>query len=233
VAGTVTATQGGSVQNGLLLRVMVLTQAAATQNGATLTGAAGGGNIVTTQTGSRVYGATLRAAATANTADSGCTLLDDVQDATHVADYSTWKTTALTGTPGSTLVGCAAGAGVAALEVLTAGTLTEDGSAPTPGSSTTTATTLTSGSFTPPAGSLVVALVSSDGAGSVTTMTVSDTGLGLTWTEKVKQNPAGSGYQGVWTAPVPAAAGLLPQQLRARTPAQVAAPGESLAMYGR
>src|SRR5215831_3673490 len=184
---------------------MVLTQAAATQNGATLTGAAGGGNIVTTQTGSRVYGATLRAAATANTADSGCTLLDDVQDATHVADYSTWKTTALTGTPGSTLVGCAAGAGVAALEVLTAGTLTEDGSAPTPGSSTTTATTLI----------------------------VSDTGLGLTWSEKVKQNPAGSGYQGVWIAPVPAAAGLLPQQLRARTPAQVAAPGESLAMYGR
>jgi hypothetical protein len=36
-------------------------------------------------------------------------------------------------------------------------------------------------------------------------MTVSDSGLGLTWTERVKQNGAGNGYSGIWTAPVPAA----------------------------
>jgi len=46
----------------------------------------------------------------------------------------------------------------------------------------------------------------------VVTATVSDTGLGLTWTERVKQNASGNGYAGIWTAPVPASvvsAGML------------------------
>lgn len=201
----VTATQGGSTANGLLLRVMVLTQQAASPIGATAAAAASSVSITTTQTGSRVYGATIRASGTANTPVSGTTLIDDVQDTTLLADYTAWKTTALTGTPGATTVGCNFGPGVAALEVKTAGALTEEGSAPAP-AVTLTATTVQTEVFTPPLGSLLVAIISSDGAGSVTTMAVSDT-TGLTWTEQVKQNPVGNGYVGVWTAPVTAGGG--------------------------
>ena len=57
--------------------------------------------------------------------------------------------------------------------------------------------------FTPPAGSLLVAMVASNGGTGVTTMTLSDTsGLGIIWAPAVENNPANSGYCGVWTARV-------------------------------
>jgi hypothetical protein len=208
---TVTATQGGSTANGLGLRVYVLAGAATTQNGATA------GNqfsstgtwtqsITTTQTGSRVYGAAAVAdiGHTAVTAAALTTVVDDVFDNTHDEQYVSFKATSVTGTPGATTLGFTGGSldsgPLAMAEILTAGTLTEDGSAPPP-VSTTTATQVTTASFTPPGNSLLVALVGSDGGGSVCTMTVG--GGGVTWTELVSNNPANGDYAGVWVAQMP------------------------------
>src|SRR5258707_8774273 len=213
MAITVTATQGGSTLKGMALRVFVLTQAAAVQNGATAnaqipTSTAFTTSITTTQTGSRVYGA----GAHANVTDSAAaltTLVDDVADAVNSEQYFTFKATSLTGTPGATTLGVTAAsatAGPLALaEIKTAGTLTEDVSGPAV-ASTTAAIFVTTASFTPPPGSLLVALVASDGSTGITTMTLSDTsGLGLIWTELVKNNPSGGDYAGVWVAQVPVA----------------------------
>lgn len=209
---TVTATQGGSTANGMLLRVFVLTQAAATQNGATAvhdyttTTTTMSQNIVTTQTGSRVYGAAEHGPnANAGTAGGNTTLVDDVKDATNNLRYVTYKATALTGgSPGSTPIGftfTGSDTGpMAMFEVKTAGTLTEDGSAPAV-VSTTSATTIATASFTAPSGSLLVALTATDGGAGVTTMTVS--GGSLTWAEKAKANASGDDYAGVWVAQVP------------------------------
>jgi hypothetical protein len=209
---TVTATQGGSTGPGTALRVYVLTQAAATQNGATAvhdyspgTTSTMSQNITTTQTGSRVYGAAEHGPqANAGTAGGNTTLVDDVKDNTQNLRYVTFKATSLTGTPGSTPIGftfSGADTGpIAMLEVKTAGTLTEDGSAPA-FVSTTSATTIATASFTAPSGSLLVACVCGGGGASVCTMTVS--GGSLTWAEKAKANASGDDYAGVWVAQVP------------------------------
>src|SRR5258707_9488451 len=191
----------------MALKVFVLTQAAAVQNGtaantnfssATTTHTL---SITTTQTGSRVYGAIEWSVNSAATAAALTTVVDDVADATNSDEYVTFKATSLTGTPGATTLG-ATSAGtttgpLAMAEILTAGTLTEDASTPAV-ASTTAATTIVTAGFTPPPGSLLVALVSSDGSAGSTTMAVS--GGGLIWSELVKNNAAD--YAGVWIAQV-------------------------------
>src|SRR5262249_56133000 len=77
----------------------------------------------------------------------------------------------------------------AQLEILAAGTLAEDASGPA-GASTTSAATVTTASFTPPPGSLLVAMTGTNGGAGVVTMTISDSS-GLAWAEKVKNNPSG------------------------------------------
>jgi len=111
-------------------------------------------------------------------------------------------------------------------EILTSGTLAEDASGPAAvsvlGSGSTL--TVTTASFSPPAGSLLVALVPSNGGASQVTMTVTDNlGTHLNWHEQVKTNVAGNDYAGVWIADVPGAApaGLLPQQEHRRVPLYV------------
>lgn len=224
MAITVTATQGGTTANGLALRVFVLTQAAATQNGATANAAINSStaftaSITTTQTGSRVYGAAANGSNSSFSAAASTTLVDDIADATNTERYGTFKATSLTGTPGATILGLTAAAAstgpLAMAEIKTAGTLTEDGSAPAV-ASTTSATTVTTASFTPPGGSLLVALVASDGGAGVTTMTVS--GGGLTWTEQVKNNPSAGDYAGVWIAQVAAGSAFVPLQPSRRLP---------------
>lgn len=226
MAITVTATQGGSTANGILLRVKVLTNIAATQNGATKAASGSGGNgdttITTTTTGSQVYGASVGPNSSA-TPTSGTTIIDNVADATNGEQYVTWRSTSATGTPGAIDLGATntGYTGCAMLEVLPNGTITEDSSGPA-AASTTSTTHVTSASFTPPAGSLLVALVSSDGGASATTMTVTDSS-GLTWTEKIKGNTAGADYVGVWIAFVPAASSGPPQAFRTRLPSAVVA----------
>jgi hypothetical protein len=228
VAITVTAAQGGVTFNGMALRVMVLTQAARTQSGATAS-ANGVVQVAVTpnQTGSRVYGAGI-APNGSYSVNGATTQIDNLTDATNLAQYLTCKATAtsVSGTPETIgWPGSGSGGGVM-LEIQQAGTLTEDGSAPAV-STTTGATTTTTASFTPPAGSLLVAMVPSNGGAGVTTMTVS--GGSLTWIEKVKANASSAGYVGVWIAQVPAAAAVQaparPVAQRRRPPARGIAGG--------
>src|SRR5260370_10101018 len=152
MAITVTATQGaGSPANGLALRVFVLTQAAAVQNGATASAQPTGTtafttSITTTQAGSRVYGA----GSHANVSDSAAaatTLVDDIADGVNGEQYFTFKASALTGTPGATTLGVTAASTatgpVAIAESKTAGTLTEDVSGPAVASTTAATSVLT------------------------------------------------------------------------------------------
>src|SRR5258708_1655760 len=211
---TVTATQGGTTANGMALKVFVLTQAAAVQNGATANTNFSSAprahtlSITTTQTGSRVYGAIEWSVNSAATAAALTTVVDDVADAPNSDEYLTFKATSLRGTRGATTLG-ATSAGtttgpLAMAEILTAGTLTEDASTPAVASTTAAQTIVTAG-FTPPPGSLLVALVASNGGAGVTTMAVS--GGGLAWSEQSKNNPSAGDYAGVWIAQVPAGGG--------------------------
>ena len=214
MAFTVTATQGGSTGAGFLLRVKVLTQAAASQAGAAAvhvnhaSGTAPQLSITTTVTGSQVYGAIVNDSnATAYTANGSTTLFDNLQDTANNEYYATCRTTSATGTPGPVTVGASAPSnaanGVVLLEILPSGTITEDGSSPA-AASTFGAGPVTTASFTPPAGSLLVAMISSDGGAGVTTFAVTDTsGLGLNWIEASKANASGGDYAGVWTAFMP------------------------------
>jgi hypothetical protein len=204
---TVTATQGGNTANGMVLRVLVLTGAAdaIAQTGATaVADNKQFASIVTTVTGSRVYGSAVKGPNNAQTPVAGTTVIDEIPDATNGERYYTFKTSAATGTPGSTSVGINISdpGGCALLEVLPDGLITEDSSAPAV-VSTTSATTLTTAAFTPPPGSLLVALVASDGGSGQTTMSV--TGGGSTWSQVAVANVANDDYAGVWVAQQPPA----------------------------
>lgn len=202
---TITATQGGAgVANGMALRVVVLTQAAATQNGAIgQANATQQAAVTTTQTGSRVYGAAIQSNVS-GTPNGSTTQIDDIADATNNARYLTFKATSLTGTPGAATIGDtnALSGGCAVYEVLTAGTLTED---PSGGVASTLTAQTVNLTINPPPGSELVALVSSNGGTAAVNMTVS--GGGVTWTPQVEQHPANAGYAGVWTAQLGAVAG--------------------------
>ncbi len=226
-AVAVTATQGGSTANGMALRVVVLTSAATLQNGATAAaGAIQAAAITTTVTGSRVYGAAVGTNGS-YTANGSTTNIDNITDGTNGEQYLTFKATALTGTPGSVTIGETGNSpgGCALLEVLPNGTLTEDASGTGVVVNTTGAGPVVTGSFTPPDGALLVALVSSDGGSGVTTFGVS--GGGLSWSEAKKQNATGGDYAGVWIAQVPAgAATSAPAGVAAGTGAASAVPLE-------
>lgn len=237
---TVTATQGGlGASQGMALRVFVLTGAkpVASQTGGVnstnfaTTTTNFTASITTTQTGSRVYGAISHSPQSTDSGAAATTIVDNINDSVNGEEYVTYKATSVTGTPGATtlgitLSGTAAGGPLAMAEILTSGTLAEDASGPAVvsvlGSGSTL--TVTTASFNPPAGSLLVALVPSNGGASQVTMTVTDNlGTHLNWHEQVKTNVAGNDYAGVWIADVPGAApaGLLPQQEHRRVPLYV------------
>lgn len=213
MAAAVTATQGGSAANGMLLRVFVLTGAAAAQNGATFTGLLTGTSFtgsITTAAGSNVYGVAARTGPTDASTGVAAVIVDDFADVPNSGRYVTHKSLAVAA--GATTRGHTTSVSEAAAfvmtEILTGGTLTENGAAP-PVAATTSATAVTTAGFTPVPGSLLVALVSSDGGGGVTTMTVADT-TGLSWMEQAKRNDAGHGYAGIWLAKVPGVAASTP-----------------------
>jgi hypothetical protein len=201
----VTANQGGSTANGVSLRVRVLTGAAdlSVQSGATASAdAVQQVAVTTTETGSLVYGAVMTSGAL--TANGVTTLTDDYNDGSS-GFYGAFRTTAVTGTPGSVTAGCTfifSGGGVAAAEVLPYGTtaLAEDASGP-PLASTNASASVSTALFSPPAGSLLVAMAGANGGAGVCTMTV--LGGGLTWTEVIAANASGHDYAGVWMAQVP------------------------------
>ena len=220
MAVTVTAAESGTTFNGILLRVRVLTGTAASQAGAATATQAGTAahqaSITTTVTGSQVYGALAEVGGTNFTGAAGTTIVDSQVDSSNGGTWGSCKTTSATGTPGATTVGASApstAGGCALLEILPSGTITEDASSPVTAFTFVT-TTITTASFTPPPGSLLVAMVSAD-ASTATTVTVS--GGALTWTQQVVSQTTGNLYTGVWTAAVP------PAQVTA-APAQPAPP---------
>ena len=217
MALTVTATQGGSTANGFALRVFVLTGAAAVaaQSGAStnnqFTNVTTFTQSITTTAGSNVYGASARTPASTAATGSNATIVDDVNDTTNNEQYTIFKALNVTGgatTRGYTAGGTASGP-FAQLEILAAGTLAENASSPA-GVNTSGAGPLTTASFTPPGGSLLVACIGSDGGSGVTTFSMSNSGPALNWTEKVKNNPTAGDYAGVWIADIPPAGGGLP-----------------------
>ena len=93
---------------------------------------------------------------------------------------------------------------IAAIEIQQKSGQTLAVDASSPGGAFLNNSSITSSSFTPPNGSLIMVALSTNGGSGVTTMAITDTsGLGLTWTEQVKQDPGNNGYVGVWTARMP------------------------------
>jgi hypothetical protein len=208
MAFTVTATQSGAVAARTTLRVKVLTgaAAAASQTGATAgqhATAAQQVSITTTVTGSVVYGSMWTANAATFTANGNTTMIDNTHDSD--LTHGNCKASAATGTPGATSIGASApsaNGSIALLEVLPNGTIAEDASGPAWADAN--ATSATTASFTPPGGSLLVALINTNGTAGVVNMAVTDTsGLGISWTEKSVQHPSGGAYAGVWVADMP------------------------------
>src|SRR5260370_35673234 len=104
-------------------------------------------------------------------------------DSRQVEILGACRTTSPTGTPGATVVGASApsvGGQTALVEILAAGTITEDASSPA-SASTTAAASVATASFTPPPGALLVAIVSAD-ASSAAFGTAADSSA-LIWTE--------------------------------------------------
>ena len=214
MAITVTATQGGSTGNGFMLRVFVITGAkpVATQTGAAVNQQVSASNTwtqsITTSANSNVYGAAAPFVSGLTFTGSNATIVDQINDATNGATWGTFH--ALGVTAGATVRGFTTTntptGPEAMFEILAAATLAEDGSGPI-AASTTGAGPLTTASFTPPAGSLLVACIASNGGAGTTTFSLSNSGTALNWTQKSQNNPAGGDYAGIWIADIPAAGG--------------------------
>ena len=217
---TVTAAQSGTggTADGIALTVKALTGQAASPIGNT-----GSSTTITTPelaitptgTGSWVYGAVVNVGADSTfTAAGTTTFSQNVGDTTNGVAYGTFRSTSTTTASTPVTLGATApteSAGnliIALLEILKGTGLAEDSSSPAVATTKTT-DTVTTASFSPPAGSLLVAVVASNASGTTNdsmTMTVSDSS-GLTWTRRVTGSLVeGTGsYQlaTVWTAPVP------------------------------
>jgi Glycosyl hydrolases family 16 len=203
---TVTATAGGNTDTGIALLVKVLTGASASQPGATAgqISATPSVSVTPQATGSKVYGALLGLHGT-YTAVSGTTIDADNTEPVPVLEYVQFATTGTTTASTPVTVGATAtanGISVSAAEILASGTIAEDASSPA-AAFANAAETATTAAFTPPAGSVLVAMISSNGSAGTTTMQVADN-FGLAWTEVIKENGGGHGYSGVWVAAVTA-----------------------------
>lgn len=209
MAFTVTATEGGATSNGIALNVQVMTGAAVTQPGtiASQFSVTPNMSITPAASGSYILASILLLQGTI-TAVSGTTVLSDdhATGLEYVAARSTGTTTG--GTPQTVgVTSLVNGISVCLAEILASGTLAFDASSPGD-TLAAAAITVTSAAFTPPNTALLVAMAESNGNVGTTTMSITDTsGLGLTWTERVKKNGGGNGYSGIWTANMP---GLVP-----------------------
>lgn len=221
MAITVTAaTQGAGAANGILLRIFVLAGAGAVYAQEITSGndsASGASSpmelpVTTTTAGSVVYGAMWNHTS-AFTADVRSLMTDNYADGANSAWYGTVRGLSPTGTPGAATYGASspgsATGGVALWEVVPAAgmTITEDTSAPA-AAVATGAPSVTSPSFTPLPGGLMMALIAANGNGAANvTATVTDTYPGgLGWIPMFTTgNSAGQGYSAVWMADIPPA----------------------------
>jgi hypothetical protein len=217
---SVTATAGGNASAGILLRVLVLNGAtvAAVPNTAVQSGAAAHtARIPPAKAGSLILAASVDfpSSPIAPAPAGGSTALDAVADSVSSSDqsyaYGTFQSGTTTAGTALTIGSTNADAGgVAALEVIKSASaaISTDVSSPASVSSVSVAspvTSVTTGAFTPPSGSLLVALVSAAadpfGTGG---MAVTDSS-GLTWIQAASASAPGNGYAGIWFAVAPTA----------------------------
>lgn len=202
---TVTATQGGATTGGTALVVRVVTSAKvpASQTGAAVGAQSSTPNLSITPnaTGSLLYTVGLTTNAAGPTAEPGVTLITSL-GATGL-DFNFYKSTSTTTSGTPVLMGSSTGTGIAisVAEILaSSGSVSEWTSQP--GAITSGTTVATTGNFSPPPNSLLVAMASSNGGAGTTTMTITDT-WGLTWTNLQQENGGSHGYTGIWIAQVP------------------------------
>jgi hypothetical protein len=195
VAITVTATASGTGSaNGTMLAVRVLNGASSTQNGATANSStitAPKLGITPKDTGSWVYGSfftdvsglTGLLASTASILNESDTTNAVSAGACRSASPTTAGTAATYGWSGPT--GSSGNFFGALAEIIAAGTIAEDASTPAP-VYTASGTAVTTASFTPPASSVLVAIVGANWTGSGGfTVAVSDSAGAYTWTQLV------------------------------------------------
>jgi len=211
---TVKATQGGNTATGMSMVLKVITGAALAQPGVTgtqqFTSANPDISVTPAGSGSTVYGALLCSGTGAVTANGSTTFLQTTSGSgLRYVQFSGPSTTASSaqdlGTTGATT-----GLDIAVAEILAGPglTLAEDASSPAVTAFSATFN-ITTASFTPPRGSLLVLMVSSNGSAGTTTMAITDTsGQNLTWAEQAKANGNSKGYAGVWSAQMPAPGGF-------------------------
>jgi hypothetical protein len=233
VAMTVTMTGGGRTA----LTVIVLTGASASQPGATTTAALVTEISITPQaSGSLVYGSYMdRDSSYPYTAYSAATTIlfdaDSGFGAEAVAFRSSAVTTASTPvTLGLTAQGSESNTEVIALaEILASGTLAVDASTPPPvppsGSGNFAGASQTTASFSPPAGSLLVAIAESETSAPTISSSPS-----LTWTEQVAESNSGVAYASVWTAPYTSAPSSGPVFHQATSPAKAKLPHQPMGL---
>jgi hypothetical protein len=212
VAFAVKAAQGGGMGGGMGLTVRIVTGASMDQSGAaTATGTALTQAITPNYTGSILYGALMGLSGTYTANGSTTFLLNAFDGVRNISMENASATTS--GTP-VTLGASAGGAArnIGLLEIVPRGLLAED-TADAPVPLVSGGTTVTSAVFAPPRGTLLVAIVTSNGSASSTSVTVSDTsglgtaGAGLKWAQRVFSNISSggaAGYSGIFTARMPA-----------------------------
>lgn len=247
MAMTVTVTSPGAY---IGLAVKVLTGAAVSQPGATVADPAGNtfNAITPSATGSLVYGAYgIFASSPVSWPYAARTGSQMISDAALTSggfihrQCITFRTASPTTAglqifPGVVGQGSESGS-MALCEILAAGTLAEDASAPpqvpADGSNTLSAaaTSLTTASFTPPVGALLVAVLAYGHSGSGPA-SISDSS-GLTWTQRVLALDSFHAFDTViWTAVVPAAPVNAPAGLAAGAGAALAAVAGIAVMAG-
>jgi hypothetical protein len=202
---TVTATGSGAFANGISLRILIFQNAAAAGSQPGGTGASTTAYdcaVTIAATGSYAVGACLAPSSKSLTAVSGTTMIDNIQDSTNNIRHGHFISTSTTSSTGSQTFGSSASYSTdgqsAAAEIKASGTLTRDTGAEPAVATSTSSSAATTASFTPPAGYLVVALIT----GLCTGCSVSDTS-GMTWTALKQAGSSANGYVGIWAAQVP------------------------------
>jgi hypothetical protein len=215
VSDSVTVTQSGTVKAGMALSVLVLT-GAAESGGASYGAATSSGSpshaLTPTHSGSKIYWSITNGSDDTElwtmAANNSDTITGTGNFPTTAGDWYIGATGGYTGTvtAGTPVTVGASGptdayTTLAAYEVPPSGTEAVDAS--TPAFKTSTGTTITSATFTPPAGSVLVADVSSNAAfGTAPGLTVTDTS-GLTWTRRAFSSGTSlSSFSAIYTATV-------------------------------
>jgi hypothetical protein len=223
VAMTVTATQGGTAQAGTVLSVLLYSGAASvasiasggkTASLVSSSNAAGQLSITPNATGSIIAGSATSGGTSIWVANGSTTMLGNVYNSSTPSEIGAFKSSSTTTASTPVTIGASSPTNgtpqVVLAEILAAGTLVEDTANEPAAATSTTATAVTTGSFTPNPGDLIVAVVATGGGNSGTTsITLSNTG-GLSFTTLVTSTSSFYGCNAVYIAQMPG--GTVPQQ---------------------